>query len=146
MTTSHTHREFCADGWLAYSKNPPGEKKELKKYRRIYERCRVSQNMIQNLMNYVSRWTESEIRVYGFLVPTCTQMVELEKEISGLNLNEFKVAFKEAGGIWIDIDSTAYDSFDGSHLQRESALELSQDLALKIYEIEMQNEKISGND
>ena len=65
-------------------------------------------------------------------------MVELEKELSGFNQAEFVDAFKEAGGIWIDIDPTAYDSFDGSHLQSQSALELSRDLALKIYEIEEQ--------
>ena len=143
LITSHTKREFFADGWLAYSKDPPGEKKDLKKYRRIYEKCRVSPKMIENLMVYVSRWTESKIKVYGFLMPTCPQMLELEKELSGFNLSEFKAAFKEAGGIWIEIDQTAYDSFDGSHLQRESALELSQELASKIYDVERQNKEIS---
>lgn len=146
LAKSHTRKELFADGWLAYSKNPPGEKKELKNYRRIYQRCQISQKMIENLMDYISMWTKSEIKVYGFLVPTCTQMVELEKKLSGFNLAEFEVAFKEAGGIWIQIDQTAYESFDGSHLQRESALELSQDLATKIYEIERKNEKIFGLD
>jgi hypothetical protein len=136
LASSHTYRELFADGWLAYSKDPPGEKRELKKYRKIYARCRVSPKMIENIMSYTSRWNESGIRVYGFLVPTCTQMAELEKEFSGLNLNEFETSFEEAGGIWIDIDPAAYDSFDGSHLQRELALELSQELASKINEKE----------
>jgi hypothetical protein len=142
LASSHTYRELFADGWLAYSKKPPGEKRELKKYRKIYERCRVSQKMIENIMCYTSRWNESGIRVYGFLVPTCAQMAELEKELSGFNQTDFIKDFEDAGGIWIEINPTDYDSFDGSHLQRESALELSQELASKINEIERKKDKV----
>ena len=102
--------------------------------------------MIENLMKFTSRWTKSEIRVYGFLVPTCKQMVEIENELSGFNQAEFIAAFKKAGGIWIEFDPTAYDSFDGSHLQSESALEFSHDLASKICELERLSENMSGVD
>ena len=143
LVKSHTRREFCADGWLAYSKHPPGKKKELKTYRRKYEKYQVSPAVIENLLDYVSQWTGSGIRVYAFLVPTCQEMVELEKEMSGFNQSQFVAAFKKAGGMWIDIDPAAYDSFDGSHLQSESALKFSSDLASRIYEIEQQSCKIS---
>ena len=143
---SQTTKEFFADGWLAYSKKPPGKKKELKKYRRMYERHRVTPAMIENLMDHVTQWSESGIRVYGFLVPTCKQMVEMENRLSGFNENEFVASFKSAGGIWIEIDPTGYDSFDGSHLQRESALEFSRDLAMKISGIEQQSPRISRAD
>jgi len=136
LASSNTHKELFADGWLAYSKKPTGKKKELKNYVKIYERCHVTQKMIDNLLGYVTRWTESQINVYAFLVPTCKEMVELEEQYSGLNLPEFKEAFQNAGGNWIEVDPTAYDSFDGSHLQRESAVELSKLLALKISETE----------
>ena len=138
LAKSHTHRELFADGWLAYSKHPPGEKKELKTYRRNYEKYQVSPAVTEKLLDYVSKWTGSGIRVYGFLVPTCQEMVELENEMSGFNHTEFAAVFKKAGGIWIDINPAAYDSFDGSHLQSESALEFSSDLASRIYEIEQQ--------
>lgn len=132
---SHTVKELFEDGWLAYKKDPPSAKKELKNYIRIYERCQVSQGMIDNLMGYVSNWKKSQITVYGFLVPTCEEMYELENKYSGFNLSEFKQLFHNAGGIWIEVDPAAYDSFDGSHLQRDSAVELSRLLALKIHEI-----------
>ena len=133
---SHTKKELFEDGWLAYSKKPPGSRKELKNYIRIYERCQVTQNMIDNLLKYVSDWTKSNIKVYAFLVPSCREMYELEEKSSGFNQNEFVKAFKDSGGIWIDIDPAAYDTFDGSHLQRTSAVELSKLLASKIQEIE----------
>lgn len=138
MARSNTHKELFEDGWLAYSKKPPGKKKELGNYIGIYERCQVTQEMIDNVLEYVTKWAESQIKVYGFLMPTCKEMFELEEELSGLNLSEFKRAFRNSGGVWIDIDPAAYDSFDGSHLQRESAVELSKLLALKISEIEKQ--------
>ena len=135
-------KEFFDDGWLAYSRKPPGEKKELETFKKIYERCQVSPNMIDNMAEYISNWTKSGIRVYGFLVPTCQEMYDLENEFSGLNLPEFKNQFQSAGGIWIEIDPAAYDSFDGSHLQRESAVDLSRTLALKINEVEKNNKRI----
>lgn len=146
LASGQTHKEFFADGWLAFSKNPPGKKRELKKYRLIYEENQVSQQAISNLMDYVRRWTRSGIKVYAFLVPTCAEMAELEKELSGFNRAEFIKTLKDAGGIWIEINPADYESFDGSHLQRESALRLSQELASKIYEIEHPNEKVFGND
>ncbi len=133
---SNTYKELFPDGWLAYSKKPPGKKKELGKYLKIYDSCKVTQKMTDNLLKYVSDWNEKKIKVYGFLMPTCQEMVKLEEEISGFNLIEFKITFENSGGIWIEIDPAAYDSFDGSHLQRESAIELSRNLASKIYEIE----------
>jgi len=139
LASSKTHRDLFSDGWLAYGKNPPGKKNELKEYLRIYERCQVSPKMIENIMSYISRWNKSGIRVYGFLLPTCTQMVELEKELSGFNQAEFIKAFEKAGGIWIKINPAGYESFDGSHLQWESALRLSRELASRIDEIESEN-------
>jgi len=140
LAKSHTRREFFADGWLAYSKHPPGEKRELKKYRRMYEKCRVSPAVVDNVMNDVTRWTASGIRVYGVLIPTCREMVALENALSGFNRADFADAFRAAGGVWIDMDQAAYDSFDGSHLQRQSALEFSDDLASRILKIEQQSE------
>ncbi|MBN2588508.1 MAG: hypothetical protein JXA96_01495 [Sedimentisphaerales bacterium] len=138
MSKSNTHKELFSDGWLAYSKKSPGKKKELKNYLKIYERCQINQDMIDNLMEYVSKWSTSDIKVYGFLVPTCKEMFEIEEQYSGFNLSKFKQTFQNSGGRWIEIDPTAYDSFDGSHLQRESAVQLSKDLALKIFEREQQ--------
>ena len=146
LAKRRTIKECFANGWLAYSKKPPGKKRELKKYRRMYKRHRVTPTMIKNLMSYVTQWSESGIRVYGFLVPTCKQMVEIENRLSGFNKNKFVATFNAAGGIWIEIDPAGYDSFDGSHLQRESALEFSRDLAMKIAVIEQKDTKISRVD
>ena len=131
-----TEKTLHPDGWLAYRRDPPGKKRELKKYYRMYEKSRVSAEMVEELNRYVTRWSQSGIRVYGFLMPSCREMVELEEQYSGFEQQQFVEGFEKAGGIWIEVDPSAYDSFDGSHLQSPSALQFSHDLAQRIHALE----------
>lgn len=136
LAETHTRKEYFADGWLAADKKPGGGRNEIKRYRKIYEQNQVCDEVIEDLIGSVSKWTSSGITVYGFPPPSCREMVEMEKEISGLNEAEFAAAFERAGGIWVPVDQLGYDSFDGSHLQQDAALEFSRDLALRIRDIE----------
>jgi len=136
LAKGRTRKEFFADGWLAYQRDPPGEKRELKKYYRMYQKSRVSAKMVEGLNRFVSRWTQMGIRVYAFLMPSCREMVELEEQHSGFDPRQFSEDFEKAGGIWIPVDPCAYESFDGSHLQSHAAREFSNDLAQRIHELE----------
>ena len=91
--------------------------------------------MVEALNASVSGWTGKGIRVYGFLMPSCREMVELEERDSGFDHGQFVQDFEKAGGIWIDMDPCRYDSFDGSHLGH-AALQFSRDLAERIHELE----------
>ncbi|MEN6576476.1 MAG: hypothetical protein ABFD90_09040 [Phycisphaerales bacterium] len=133
---AHTRREFFADGWLSYDRQPPGEKKELKKYARTYQRIRVSAKMVAELNAFVARWTRMGIRVYAFLMPSCPEMADLEERYSGFDQHQFVEDFERAGGTWIEIDPHGYDSFDGSHLGRQAAVEFSRELAGRVRELE----------
>jgi len=84
---------------------------------------------IKNVLKFTRDWTAKEIRVYGFLPPTCKQMYELENEISGFDQEDFVEQFVQAGGIWLKVDPCGYFSFDGSHLSEDSAIRFSNDLA-----------------
>jgi len=136
LIKAHTRREFFADGWLAYDRQPPGEKKELKKYARAYQKIRVSAKMIAELNAFVARWTRTGIRVYSFLMPSCREMADLEEQYSGFDQRQFVEDFERAGGTWIDLDPHRYDSFDGSHLGRQAALEFSRELAGRVRKLE----------
>jgi hypothetical protein len=132
----YTRKEYFADGWVAWHREPITKKSKIEQYRGIFKRLQVSQDTIDVLLEFVSRWSKSGINVYGFLLPACKEMVELEAEVSGLNKPEFIKAFEQAGGIWIAVDQCRYESFDGSHLQDVGAVEFSRDLAARIHEIE----------
>lgn len=136
LAETHTRKEYFADGWMAVNKEPAGGRNEVKRYRKIYEQNQVSDRTIENVISYVSKWTNSGIRVYGFPPPSSREMVEMEKDMSGLNEAEFVAAFRKAGGMWIPVDQSRYASFDGSHLEDDAALQFSRDLALRIGEFE----------
>jgi len=135
LAPTRTRKYFYPDGFVAVHKNPL-ELNELKRYRKLFEKRQVSEIVIKNITDFTSKWTNEGIIVYGFLVPSCKEMAEMEKNISGFNEEKFKTVFKQAGGIWIDFDQTAYSSFDGSHLQDEGAYRFSKDLAKSVKEIE----------
>jgi len=137
---SRTRKNYLSDGFVAVNKTPGG-KKEVKRYRKLYIKHRVSQKVINNVSRFVSKWTNSGIKVYGFLMPSCEEMFKLENKISGFNQDKFVAIFRGAGGVWIETNPTAYYSFDGSHLQDNAALDFSRDLAKSMYDIERKAEK-----
>ena len=138
LAPTHTRKEFFADGWVSVHKEPTGKRREVKRYQGIFKKRQVSQETIDILLEFVTKWSNSGIKVYGFKLPTCKEMVELENNVSGFNQSEFVEAFERAGGVWIPVNEDGYDSFDGSHLQDIGALEFSRSLALKIRDIEQQ--------
>lgn len=134
LAESQTDRTFCVDGWLAVHKEPASMRKSLRNYRLYYEAGQADPCNIENLVGYVEKWFRQGIKVYGFIPPSCREMYELETAMSGLDEQDFISKFEKAGGVWIYVDPIAYHSFDGSHLQDDSAIRLTNDLCTKIIE------------
>jgi uncharacterized iron-regulated protein len=85
-------------------------------------------------MEFVERWTTKGIHVIGFRLPASYTIRKYEEERGGFSENTVSERFHEAGGIWIDIHPEEYQSYDGSHLEHHSAMQLSADLARMIRE------------
>lgn len=140
LAPTQTQKDFRADGWVAVHKEPL-VMDEIKRYRKIFKDRRVSDKITNNVMQFVNKWTSQGIKVYGFITPSCEQMVKVEQELSGFQKEQFISDFIAAGGIWIKVDLYGYESFDGSHLQKEAALQFTRDLSKQIHDIEQQMEK-----
>ena len=134
-TETKTIKHFYPDGFLSVHKTPV-QRNELDNYKRLFLQKKVSDKIIKKVIDFVSKWTNEGIIVYGFLPPTCKEMVELEKNDSGLDEENFIKLFTQAGGIWIEVDKTAYESFDGSHLQDDGAMQFSKFFAERVKEEE----------
>ncbi len=137
IAPTQTVKEYKQDGWVAVHKEPT-VLDEVKRYRGLFEQRQVSQEVIHNITDFVSKWTAQGIRVYGFLVPTCREMVDVEEQLSGFQKESFIESFRVCGGEWIDVDLYGYKTFDGSHLQDEAARKFSADLAAMIAQIDRQ--------
>ncbi len=88
----------------------------------------------------VKEWTDNGIKVAAFRTPAVQSVMFLEDSLSGFPVDEFKARLIEAGGDWIDIDPHNYSTYDGNHVEHESALRLSRNLADAIRKLYFEND------
>jgi hypothetical protein len=133
------YQEFHDDGWMATWTVPAEPSREVARYRGIFSGTQVSTELIEALVEQTVRWTQQGVFAIGFRPPTTDAMQALEDKLSGFDENGFIRLFEGAGGRWIRIPSGLYESYDGSHLDKESAIGLSKDLAVSIRQVTEKN-------
>jgi hypothetical protein len=125
----HYYEMFHANGWVAGRRVPEVPGDAVDRYGRVFLGNAVAPSIEDGLLFQVRQWADAGVRVYGFRPPTCRKMVDLENERSGFAEKTFVVRFEAEGGIWLNLDQTAYHTYDGSHLREDAAVELSGDVA-----------------
>ncbi len=120
--------EFYPNGWIASWYIVPQPYKALPEYKKTFKKNTVSKKIILNLLNQIKKWTNNKIKVYGFFPPSSFDMEVLEDNYSGLNRKKFVADFINAGGNWLNVGKD-YTSYDGSHLEKKSAIKLSNKIA-----------------
>ena len=70
--------------------------------------------------------------VFGFRSPVTEKILSIENELSGLEEDVFLEQFESAGGIWLSVPPGPYYTYDGNHLDKESAIRYSVALAEQI--------------
>ncbi len=126
------HQEYVPGGWVASEEDKPWTESALKSYSTRFINNQVEEENIERVLDKVKFWTEKGVTIVGIRPPTTPKMIELEDSLSGYNENEIRAKFIDAGGIWFDFNVDSYSTYDGSHLQRESAIKFSTDLATRI--------------
>ena len=101
-------------------------------YKNLFKDDPVSEEVIDGLLEFVERWTAEGIHVVAYRPPTSHTIRQYEHERGGFREQEFVDQFTGAGGIWIDISPDDYQTFDGSHLEHNSARRLATDLAREV--------------
>ncbi|RIV72570.1 hypothetical protein [Flagellimonas aequoris] len=120
------HEIFRPDGWVESYKIPSNPEYALKVYVNDFRDNKVSQDVLDKVYDQVKEWKKQGIQVFAFRMPTTQAMERLEDSISGYKENEIRMNFEKAGGEWINIDDRyGYESYDGSHLERKSAIRFS---------------------
>ena len=130
------HQEYTYTGWVASYEEKPWPESALKSYSTRFINNQVTEKNLKIVTDQVQQWTNQGVLVFGFRPPTTHKMVALEDSLSGYNELVVKTEFTKAGGKWLDFNLDDYTTYDGSHLQKESAIKLSIDLANKIKSID----------
>ncbi|MFH0758053.1 MAG: hypothetical protein V2B15_12265 [Bacteroidota bacterium] len=120
---------YHPDGWVESWWLQPDTSYSARFYEEIFTGNRVSEEVIAGLLGYVEKWTAMGIHVAGFRPPTSHTIMQMEEERGGFDEAVFVERFTRAGGIWIHFPPDRYQTFDGNHLEHQSAARLSADLA-----------------
>lgn len=127
--------EYHSDGYVQSEKFPVDTMEAIPSYTDDFANYKVEKKYIDGLIHQVKIWSDSGICVVGFRPPVSMPMRTLEDTMGLYNEVVLSGLFREAGGHWIDLKPNAYKTYDGSHLNEESAIRLSEDLALNIREL-----------
>jgi hypothetical protein len=116
--------EYHDDGWVASWQVPPNENRAIDSYINNFKNNVQAESLVDSLMIKIKGWKQRNITVFGFRPPVPDKMKEVELS-SGFIEKDFVTRFRKAGGIWIDLDNKNYQTYDGSHLDKESAIKIS---------------------
>ena len=120
------------NGWMPVVTKELRNTHGVSNYKKLFIGNQVQGETIANLMSQVKKLNSSGIKVYGLRPPVDSEVEKLENELSGFKEEEFIKNFEQSGGTWIHIPRTGFDSFDGSHITKESALKLTDIIAKQI--------------
>lgn len=126
---------YHSNGWVESYWMVPDTSHSARFYKDLFTDDPVSQEVIDGLMEFVSRWTSEGIYVVAYRPPTSHTIRGYEHELGGFVESDFVEQFQNAGGFWIPVSPDDYQTFDGSHLEHQSAKRLSTDLAREIKKI-----------
>ncbi len=125
---------YHQNGWVESFWIKPDTGYSAQFYETIFTDNMVSEEVIGTLLDFVERWTAMGITVAGFRPPTSQTIRKLEKELGGFDEEVFVKLFTGAGGLWIDVRNDFYQTYDGNHLEHQSAMRISGDLGRMIRE------------
>lgn len=124
--------EFHNNGWVASYMIEEDTTEALETYQVWFSKTKVEDELIEDLIYQTKEWVNKGIKVFGFRPPVSSSMKQIEDSLSDFNENLLRTKFEKAGGKWIVLDKNIYHSYDGSHIDKNSAIELSKDIAIYI--------------
>lgn len=126
------YQDFYSDGWVGSRTIPSDPDRAIKSYVKTFEKYQVDNNLINELCEQVRVLKARDINVFAFRPPVSNSMLALESKMSGFDQRRFVEQFHLNGGMWIDIHSSGYKTYDGSHMFKDSAIKYSTELARKV--------------
>lgn len=127
-------QEFRPDGWIATRQFPIDDLEDLEKHRQYLAGNVIDPLLVEELMSQTRAWTARGIRVFAFMPPADQARVAMEDSMLDFDQREFRDAFVSAGGRWLEVNGEGLTTYDGSHLDADSARRMSQCLAREIAE------------
>lgn len=118
------YQDYHANGWIASDKLPRDTWIGYWYVQNTYPNVEFSRSVRENLIQKVAQWKAEGIEVFGFRPPAAAHFEAIETQC--YPEEALKTQFEAMGGTWIEIPNrTSYVTYDGNHLEKESAKRLS---------------------
>lgn len=123
----HYHR----DGWAETRVSGRDPEKHLESAHRLFAGQHISERLVSGLASTIAEWRAAGIAVFLFRPPVGEAYRRMES-MTGFDERAVKKRLSAVGGVWLAVDETAYECYDGVHLAAPQAVELSRELGRKI--------------
>ena len=84
------------------------------------------------LFNKIAEWSKKDIIVIAYRPPVSHAMQKLENDVGLYDEQFIQTRVEKADGHWLNLNPTHFKTYDGSHLDKQSAIQLSEKIALEI--------------
>jgi hypothetical protein len=119
-----SYQNYQKNGWIASDKFPRDEWKSYWHLQNTYPTVEFSRSVRENLIKKVAEWEAKGIQVFGFRPPAAPHFEAIETKC--YPEAALKTQFEAVGGTWIEIPNrSSYITYDGNHLEEQSANKLS---------------------
>jgi hypothetical protein len=119
-------------GWLAGWRYPLDENRAEEFYLNTFKKEKVSSTIINATFKQLKVWRQKGIRVVGFRPPISPRIYQIEQQLSNFDERDFVAKWRANGGDWLDMPMVGYKTYDGSHLEVESAIKFSRAIGLRL--------------
>lgn len=118
------YQEHQQNGWIASDKLPRDDWNGYGHIQKTYPTVKFSSSVRENLIKKVAEWEAEGIQVFGFRPPAAAHFEAIEMQY--YPEKALIAQFEAVGGTWIEISNRkSYITYDGNHLEEQSARKLS---------------------
>ena len=129
---SYYFSEYSMNGYVESEKFPVNINEAIPLYKKDFNNYKVEEKYLIQLFSQTTEWTEKGIIVIGYRPPVSQPMLELENNLGLYNEQFIQQGIENAGGHWLDLNPSNFHTYDGSHLDKTSAIQLSEKIANEI--------------
>ncbi len=119
-------------GWVASDYIKRDKTRALKSYAKTFKKYQVKDSTLQLFTEKLKNISSAGIKIIAFRPPSSRAMRELEDSISGFNEAALRRELNHLNIPYLELKDENYTSYDGSHLEKESAKKLSKEIAQAI--------------
>ena len=117
-------QRYDKSGWIASDKIIQDSTFALKSYKNIFSKYQVIYEDVISFVKNLNSISRSGVQVIAFRPPSTHHMVLLEDSISGFHEHFIREQL-DSSILWLDFENSDFTSYDGSHLEENSARKLS---------------------